>query len=367
MTITAYRFLILICLIGQLIPQSALASTVGVAELGSLVRADSSNSERLDRIWLEDAIGCTGDTLEIALMLENSETTIDAFTVDVSFDPTMLDYFSCLPGSLNPEWVMFACTEYDPGTVRGAGFSLTTSIPAGSVGSLVIFTFTVTCPGCQDNDSSSLSITRLLDDIAFFSSTPGTFTYYCGTGTPVPSPTVTPTATGSQPPTTSPTATEPAATFTPSFTPAPSHTPVSSPTRTPTPFATEPPTVAPTPGAELFILDLTITKQQPDCYTEGDQFGLIAFVHNPGRARAADLYCVLDVYGSYYFYPTWTTDLQYQRLTVPVGTSSTVILNFVWPYTEGEVLDLLFWAVYLEAETLDLESNVENVTFCYGS
>jgi len=187
---------------------------------------DSANGgSRADDIWVEDVSGCNSDNIQVNIMVSNGDTAIDAFTLDLSFDNTMLVYNSCTAGTLDPGWQMFDCNEVSPGEVRVLAFAVAPNeIPAGSLGSIAVLSFTVTCPACNDWDTSVLALHNLYDDIEFFTVTNGTFTYLCPTATPVPTdtPTNTPTSTPTTPPTDTPTT-------------APTDTPVG-PTATPQPI-----------------------------------------------------------------------------------------------------------------------------------
>ncbi len=98
---------------------------------------------------------------------------------------------------LDPEWQMFGCNDSPPitptpgvGVIRTVAFALFAEIPAGSNGSLVSYAFDVTCPACVHGDRSELRLTRLIDDIAGFSITNGSFMFLDPTlPTPTPSPT----------------------------------------------------------------------------------------------------------------------------------------------------------------------------------
>ncbi len=173
-----------------------------------------------DDIWVEDVSGCHGDTIEVEVWVDNATTSIDAFTFYLSYDDNMLAFVSCSVGTLNPGWVSFGCDEIYWDTVWGYGHTLSTSIPQGSYGSLIILTFDVDCPGCVTTDSSLLEFTWLADDLENFSSESGTFSHNCNAPTLTPSP-------------------APTSTFTPD------HTPTVMQTSTQTPTSTEPPTATP--------------------------------------------------------------------------------------------------------------------------
>ncbi|HPQ42434.1 MAG TPA: cohesin domain-containing protein, partial [bacterium] len=147
-------------------------------------------------------------------MFENPDTEIDAFTMHLGFDTGMLNYVSCVEGTLPPGgWVLFDCNEATSGDVTIGAFSLN-PIPTGSSGVLVTLTFDVDCPACMQGDTSALTVISLADDLELFGSVNGTFTYDCGsqpTATPTepgptntPEPTNTPVATNTPGPTSTP-------------------------------------------------------------------------------------------------------------------------------------------------------------------
>lgn len=63
-------------------------------------------------------------------------------------------------------------------------------------------------------------------------------------------------------------------------------------------------------------------------------------------------FIILDVYGSYYFYPRWTTELDYLPLTVTDGYEhSGTIFDFTWPEFDGTAHGIVFWAGIFNPET----------------
>ena len=77
-----------------------------------------------DSIWVENYSGCTDDVIEVMVMMSNDTVAVDAFTMHLAFDTSMLTYDSCVAGDLDPGWTLFDCNEADPGDVTIAGFSL---------------------------------------------------------------------------------------------------------------------------------------------------------------------------------------------------------------------------------------------------
>ncbi len=198
------------------------------------------NVRAQDLISVPDVQGCTDDEVVVEVRMANGVTPVDVFLMTVMFDAAMLEYQSCARGDLDPGWVMFDCFEPEPGKVNMGGFAVPPNeIPAGSDGALVKLTFTVTCAGCAQGDTSSLVPTDLRDDLIGFGTESGTFTFSCAS-TPTSVPTFTPV----------PDTPTPVSTFTPvPYTPTPSPTFTSVPTQSPVPTntSTPPPTNTPMP------------------------------------------------------------------------------------------------------------------------
>ena len=121
------------------------------------------------------------------------------------------------------------------------------------------------------------------------------------------------------------------------------------------------------PEIEDFVLTLNISKQTPDCFYPGDTFSLSTSIQNPNSSeQSGDFYLVLDVYGSYFFYPTWTSDLQNEFITVPANdTLNKDILTFTWPSGAGSASDIYFHSIVTKPGTFDVFSNYEFVSFCF--
>jgi hypothetical protein len=105
-----------------------------------------------------------------------------------------------------------------------------------------------------------------------------------------------------------------------------------------------------------------------ETFLPGDRFLLTLLVANPAEALEVDLYVILDVYGVYYFFPDWTTELAAERRSLPAGSppAEETILDFTWPPSTGQTQGLAFWAALLDPATGRLVSNVDQVTFGYG-
>jgi len=163
--------------------------------------------------------------------------------------------------------------------------------------------------------------------------------------TPTPTPTTTPTST--------PTA---VATATPTPTTGPGE-----PTNTP--FPTHTPTATPTQNGDDIIVELLLNKE---IFNEGDLFDLNTVVHNPRTEYSVDEYLMLEVYGTYWFYPDWSQTLNTQQRLLDPGDNYQNILNFTWPQVEGSASDLHFYYLLTKPYTFEIVTNLAIVTFGYN-
>jgi len=131
------------------------------------------------------------------------------------------------------------------------------------------------------------------------------------------------------------------------------------PTATSTPTPRETPTPVPWRGVEFICPDKELSG--------GDLFRLRAQCMGPRDQKEADLYVILDVYGSYWFYPDWTIEPGYQ--TVVLNASHPVVvflLDFVWPDDVfGAAYGLKFWGGILDPDTERLIGDPDMVEFGY--
>jgi hypothetical protein len=171
------------------------------------------------------------------------------------------------------------------------------------------------------------------------------------TWTPTPERTSTPTPTPTRTPTHTPTR-APTATATWSATPTASPTP----SRTPLPPS---PTPEPTPG-QILHLRLLLNRA---LFAPGDLFLLPCQVMNvsPGLAPA-DQYVLLDVYGEFYFWPSWGHAVDYEPREFSPDLNEEIILRFIWPAGAGEAQGLGFWGALLGPGSYDVLT-VDHVTF----
>lgn len=110
------------------------------------------------------------------------------------------------------------------------------------------------------------------------------------------------------------------------------------------------PTPTPTPAAVTY--DIALYDNDLEA---GDLFRLTRACFNPFAAVTVDEYILLDVYGSYWFWPAWSTSPDFETWGLPSGSGNDdVILEFTWPTVEGTAEDLRFWGAFLTSGTTDL-------------
>lgn len=144
----------------------------------------------------------------------------------------------------------------------------------------------------------------------------------------------------------------------PTWTVGPTFTPTIVPTNTPvppTPTATVPtgaptntplvPTATPTSAPACEQLGVQIVMPS-DLYTPGDLCSCSVLICNPGPDSyfSVPLFVILDVYGSYYFWPSFSS-YDVKTINVPVGLQSEIVLQeFSWPEGAGEAENIAFYA-----------------------
>jgi hypothetical protein len=204
------------------------------------------------------------------------------------------------------------------------------------------------------------------------------------TPSPSPLPTSTPTWTPSPSPSPSPSASPtvtplPSATPTVTPTPEPSSTASPSPTASPTatssatPLPTATPTVTPSPTPEPF---LGVRLLMPATYfAPGDPFWLDAEVGNTDRPEDfVKLFVVLDVFGEYWFWPSWThydpplhPDVDSQTILFTRGIARyTIIEEFAWPDVSGELQGIRFISAVMDLDLTEMIGDMSQIEWGYG-
>ena len=104
-------------------------------------------------------------------------------------------------------------------------------------------------------------------------------------------------------------------------------------------------------GPPWFDLEMSDTALSP-----GDTFQLNASSGNTtASAMTADQYILLDVYGSYFFYPGWSQSVDYNVISIdPFDEYHQTILTFTWPEGAGSASGLYFYGALFHASTFDM-------------
>lgn len=205
------------------------------------------------------------------------------------------------------------------------------------------------------------------------------------TSTPViPTQTPQPSFTSTSSPTSTPvitsTGTPNPATTTPTPHASGTQTPIASMTPTPSPADTNPgdPTFTPTPsptatqaGSDEISLEFQISGNQ---MPSGDLCWIKLAVNNGMLPKQIDLYALLEVFGSFFSYPSWQiieTGLSFETISLQPEESKDIwiVAEFIMPDVSPSG-PFAVYAVCMESGFLDLEhliSNIADVSFSIGS
>ncbi len=136
--------------------------------------------------------------------------------------------------------------------------------------------------------------------------------------------------------------------------------------KTPTPlptFTPKPPqpTQTPEPGPD-FRLTLNLNRTM---FSPGDPFHLVVTVEKPdgNSYYRQPLFLLLDVYGEYYFYPSWNPRFDYKLVDITTFIESIPILNFEWPKGSGSANGIAFHAAILNSAMTSIAGNTDTVVF----
>lgn len=89
-------------------------------------------------------------------------------------------------------------------------------------------------------------------------------------------------------------------------------------------------------------------------YAEGDTFSSECVISNPGDPRTLDLFILLDVYGSFYFWPTFDSSVSFNTLNLQANDSMVqdILPDFVWPAGVGSADGIMIWGALIEQGVL---------------
>ncbi|MCD4653708.1 hypothetical protein K8T06_07200 [bacterium] len=135
---------------------------------------------------------------------------------------------------------------------------------------------------------------------------------------------------------------------TPTPTPTPTSTPTASPTPSPTPTNTSP----------CMISGVVLTMPS-HLYYPGDSCWLNATIClDPKPSEPLPFFLILEVYGTYFYYPPWTDIPDYQSIDVPVsGETLKIFPSFDWPDNAGSG-DAIFYGAFTNNEMTTLTGEI---------
>ncbi len=103
-------------------------------------------------------------TVTVTVSIVNNASAIDAAGVDITYDPSVLAFQSCVPGVLTSTWQQFSSA--DQGTsIRIGGYDVT-PIPQASSGTFAVLTFVSDCCNLAEPASFQMCPVNLTDDLS---------------------------------------------------------------------------------------------------------------------------------------------------------------------------------------------------------
>jgi hypothetical protein len=105
-------------------------------------------------------------------------------------------------------------------------------------------------------------------------------------------------------------------------------------------------------------------------YRPGDVCWLDAHVCNPTQSVyvGAPIFVILDVYGTYYFAPSFSLGIDYYVRNVPPGTMTIEVLQpFTWPGGGGSASGIVFWGAQTDPDFTRIIGQLSRWEFGWGS
>ncbi|MBN1295469.1 hypothetical protein JXA80_01735 [bacterium] len=126
------------------------------------------------------------------------------------------------------------------------------------------------------------------------------------------------------------------------------------------------PTATPTPTPNPAETGVTLHLNQEE-FRKWDTFHLSRTVVNSGSGLTVDEYILLEVYGQFWFWPSWNTTGDYLRRTLGADTiyAAETVMSFMWPEVEGSAAGLRFWAAMLDRDRQTLYGGFDKVDWGY--
>jgi formylglycine-generating enzyme required for sulfatase activity len=148
------------------------------------------------------------------------------------------------------------------------------------------------------------------------------------------------------------------------YDPTPTQTPTITPTGTSTCTPTKTPTVTPTATPRCSTLGVRLWMPSHH-YSPGDPCACKVFVCNPGPGSYFDvpLFVILDVYGLYFFAPSFG-DFDYFPVDLIPGYKTIEALpEFPWPESAGDASGILWYAAMTDPEITQLFGEMDTWEF----
>ncbi len=120
------------------------------------------------------------------------------------------------------------------------------------------------------------------------------------------------------------------------------------PAPSPTPVPTVTPTPSPTPECDQTGVSVLVS---PKTVQPGGTFTVTLETCNASADALGPvrLYLALEIYGSLFFWPSWSTDYDFELTTLDPGLTETTIFSFSWPVT-GTTGNAVFIALMTNEE-----------------
>jgi len=96
---------------------------------------------------------------------------------------------------------------------------------------------------------------------------------------------------------------------------------------------------------------------------------LTATLYNIGGPTInAQEWIILDVFGDYWFWPTWRQDADFitRSLSSGVVYEDETILDFIWPDVEGSITGIMFWGALVDPAQVQILGDYDVISFGYG-
>ncbi|MBN1552861.1 hypothetical protein JW979_15410 [bacterium] len=138
------------------------------------------------------------------------------------------------------------------------------------------------------------------------------------------------------------------------------------PTPTPNPNVT--PTPTPPDGCNPVLQLYFDGHDEEICFVSGDNFDAHFRIGNLcPRDFTLDLYIALEVGGMFFFWPEWSQNLDYARITVRADEQAdeSFLGPFSWPSGVGALSNLHFYSMITNPDTYDIVGELAMIEFCY--